>query len=192
MCIRDSTYSTISRFDLALPDYNKYLLIKPEDTKAWMWRGTALFNLQRTDEAMADFEKAHAMKMNVKAEERVSFEAEVIYWKALVMTRRQQYAEALELYNQSLALNPDRGETYGWRGIAHYNLKHYQAAIDDYTKAISMNPNDAPSYVNRAVAYYDIGPYKLSYADLNTAGQMKYPLDKDYFFKVMNAAQQQK
>ncbi len=188
---RANTYSTISKFDLALPDYNAYLKIKPEDTKAWMWRGTALFNLQRTDEAMADFEQAHALKMNVKAEERVFFEAEILYWKALVLTRRKQFAEALELYNQSVALNPDRSETYGWRGIAHYNLKHYPEAVDDYTKAISLNPKDGASYVNRAVAYFDMGQYKLSFADLNSAGQMRYPLDKDYFFKVMRAAEQQ-
>lgn len=185
---RANTYSTILKYDLALPDYNAYLLLKPDDTKAWMWRGIALFNLNRTDEAMVDFEKAHSLQMLVKPAERIHFEAEILYWKALVLTRRTQYAEALQLYNRSVELNPDRAETYSWRGITHYHLKHYPEAIADYTKAVSLNPKDASSFVNRAIVYNDIREYKLAFADLNTAGKLNYMLDKDFFFKVMKSA----
>lgn len=185
---RANTYSTIKKFDLALPDYNKYLPIKPDDAKAWMWRGTALFNLEKTDSAMADFEKAHSMKLFLKPEEQLAFEAEVIYWKGLVMNRERNYQAALNLFNQSVNLNPDRAETYSWRGIAHYNLKHLPEAIADYTTAINLNPNDAASFVNRAIAYNDTGKYKEAFADLNTVGKLNYPLNKDFFFKVMKSA----
>ncbi len=185
---RANTYSTVQKFDLALPDYNNYLPLKPDDAKAWMWRGTALFNLGKTEEAMADFEHAHLLKMNVKANERPAFEAEVIYWKGLVLVRKLEYEKALGLFNQSISMNPDRAETYGWRGIAHYHLKHLPEAIADYTKAIELNPNDAPSFVNRAIAYNDTGRYKEAFADLNAAGKMNYPLNKEFFFKVMKAA----
>ena len=186
---RANTYSTISKFDLALPDYDLYLKIKPEDTKAWMWRGTALFNLQKTDAAMADFEQAERLEMNVPEGERVFFKAEIVYWKALVLLRRQQFQQALELLNQSVSLNPQRAQTYAWRGIAHYNLKHLSEAAADYTQAISLNPADAASYVNRAVVYNEMGKYDEAFADLNTAGKMQYPLDKDFFFSVLAKTQ---
>lgn len=185
---RANTYSTVFRYKEALPDYDAYLQIKPNDTKAWMWRGIAYFNTGKTQEAKADFEKAAGMQSLLKQEEQVNFEAEIIYWKALILMRENKFNEALQLLNQSANLNPSRAETYSWRGIAYYNLKQYPEAIADYTKAIQMNPKDGASYVNRAVAYYDSGKYKLAFADLNSAGQMKYPLDKDYFFKVMHAA----
>jgi protein O-mannosyl-transferase len=185
---RANTLSTIKRYAEALPDYDKYLKIMPGDAKAWMWRGTALFNTDKTDEAMKDFEKSHSLKMKVKPEERVAFEAEVIYWKALVFERKGDHQGALDLFNQSINLNPNRAETYGWRGITHYNLKHLPEAIADYSKAIELNPQDAPSFVNRATAYNDQGRFKEAFADLNSAGRLNYPLNKEFFFKVMALA----
>ena len=182
---RANTYSTVNMFVEALPDYNKYLPIKPDDAKAWMWRGTAYFNLQKTDSAAADFQHAHQLKNNLPQAERQAFEAEIIYWEALVELRKTNYQQALDLFNRSVQLDPQRAQTYSWRGIAHYHLKHQEEAIADYNKSISLNPNDAASYVNRAIVYDELGRYDEAFADLNTAGKMNYPLNKEFFFKVM-------
>ncbi len=185
---RANTYSTIFRYAEALPDYHQYLQLKPDDTKAWMWRGIAYFNTQKTDLAMADFERSEGLEANLKEEEKQAFRAEILYWKSLVLIRREEYAPALALLNQSADLNPNRYETFSWRGIANYRMRNFAAAVADYSRAVTLNPNDAAAFMNRGVAYYEMGEYKKSFEDLNTAGRMKYPLDRPFFMKVMKAA----
>ncbi|HPS28102.1 MAG TPA: tetratricopeptide repeat protein, partial [Bacteroidales bacterium] len=109
---------------------------------------------------------------------------EVYYWLGLYYYKNEQYAVALENLDKSISLNQKKSDIYSWRGLARYKLKQLDGAIEDYSMAIQINSNDAAAYVNRSVAYFDKGNYTQAWEDINTAGRMRYPLDKPYFMKL--------
>jgi len=172
---RANSLSAVNKFADALPDYNKYLQLKPDDAKAYLWRGTALYNTGKVDEAMIDFDKCQQMTPN---------DYEIYFWKGLVYYKKDDFKTALDYFDKSISLKPAKGEVYSWRGLTRYKLKMIDDAIADYCQAISMDPKDAAAFVNRAIAYNDKGNYKQAWDDINTAGKMGFPLDKDFFMKL--------
>jgi protein O-mannosyl-transferase len=175
---RANAYSTLLNFEAALPDYNIYLTQKPDHAKAWQWRATAYFNTGKYDAAYNDI--MHCLAMTPADDE-------AWYWKGLILFRMEKFEESLEAFNKSEAMNPSRAELYSWRGLLKYNMKQYPASIADYTRAIEINANDAAAYVNRSVSLYETGDYRRAWDDINKAGQMGYPLDKNFFMKLQAA-----
>jgi len=170
-----NSLSALLRFEEALPFYNQYLQKKPGDANAVLKRGTAFVQLGRYKEALADLEKSKELKPD---------NYEVYYWLGLYYYKNEQYAVALENLDKSISLNQKKSDIYSWRGLARYKLKQLDGAIEDYSMAIQINSNDAAAYVNRSVAYFDKGNYTQAWEDINTAGRMRYPLDKPYFMKL--------
>jgi tetratricopeptide (TPR) repeat protein len=68
--------------------------------------------------------------------------------------------------------------------LAEYNLKLYDQAIADYTIALQKNSKDAPTFINRSTAYYEEKRYELAFKDYCSAGDLRYALNKEYFFKL--------
>ena len=64
--------------------------------------------------------------------------------------QQQNYAAAVQIFNQLIAHEPDRADHFGNRGLMHYNLKHYEQALADYNRALSINPEQDQVYNNRA------------------------------------------
>ncbi len=172
---RANTYSTLKKFDLSLEDYNKYLLLEPKHAKAYLWRGTAYTNLGKYSEAFKDFNKC----LELSPDDDNAF-----FWRGLAYYHMKDYKAAIIDLNTSLELNSKQIEPYSWRGLAKYNLKQYEESISDYTKAIELNPNDAASFVNRSISYNELKNYKQAFKDICSAGDMAYPLNKDYFMKL--------
>ncbi len=69
-----------------------------------------------------------------------------------------------------------------------YHLNMLQDAISDYTIAINKNAKDAPTFINRSKAYYDLKQYELAFKDYCSAGDLRYALNKTYFFELKKLA----
>ena len=172
---RANTYSTLKKFAESIPDYDKYLTLMPEDSKAWMWLGTAKTNVGKYDEAISVINKS--LTMNPK-------DSESYYWLGIAFSKKNDNQNAIVNFNKAIELNPEKAEYYSWRGLTNYALKKYEEGVADYTKAITMNPNDPAVFVNRSIAYNEMKMYKEAWEDINTAGKMKFPLDKNFFMKL--------
>lgn len=172
---RANTYSTLNKFDLALPDYNRYIELDPENAKAYLWRGIALSNLLRYNESLTDFNKCLEMTPN---------NDNAFYWRGITYYKLNDFKASVKDLTASLELNPQQSEPYSWRGLAYYNLKLYNESIGDYNKAIELNSRDAAAYVNRSLSYYELKNYSQAFKDICSAGDMGFPLNKDYFMKL--------
>jgi len=174
---RANTLSFLKQYQEALPDYNTYIQLKPDDEKAYLWRATALYNVKNYDAALKDIEVS--FRYNAQ-------NPEAYYWRGLIYYQQKKYKECIEDFNVAIRLNPKKSEIYTWRGLAFYYTKDYDKAITDYTKSIEINAKDAPAYVNRSIAYHELGRNKEAFEDINKAGQLGYPLDKNYFMKLLS------
>lgn len=81
-------------------------------------------------------------------------------------------AGALELSNQSIAINPSEASFFGLRASIHSRLRQYQPAFADIDKAISLEPKNAGWYVNRAEIYLVIGQFDRAFEDYARATQV--------------------
>jgi len=174
---RANSYSTLKKFDLSIPDYTTYLALNPDDEKAYLWRGTAELNLKKLDEALNDFNKAISMD---------PADDECYYWRGLLYNQKNDFQSAINDLSKSISMKPDKAELYSWRGLVYYNLRSYNNAIDDLSKAVIMNPQDAAAFVNRSHVYFDMKRYREAWADINAAGKLGFPLDKNYFLELQS------
>jgi tetratricopeptide (TPR) repeat protein len=174
---RANTLSTLNKFEESLPDYNAYLQIKPEDTKAYVWRAIANANLKRFDLAFADLKFA-LQKDNT--------DYEAWYWTGICHYNLVNYDSAIYNFDQSIQRKQDFYEVYAWKALALHKLKRFDEALQVFAHAISMNPADPANYVNRAITLYNMNRYDEALKDLQTAGEMQYPLNREFFMAVQN------
>ncbi len=73
--------------------------------------------------------------------------------------------DAIQLYNDCLALDPKYPYSYLNRGVTYYYLKDYEKAMADYNKAIELNPRYALALDNRASLWMDSGELEAALSD---------------------------
>jgi tetratricopeptide (TPR) repeat protein len=102
----------------------------------------------------------------------------------LLFYQKDDFNTALQHLDKAISMEDTKSDIYSWRGLVRYKLKMLDASIEDFNKAISMNPKDGAAFVNRSVSYNEKGNYNQAWEDINSAGKLGYPLDKDYFMKL--------
>lgn len=88
----------------------------------------------------------------------------------------KKYQEALQNFDQALAMNPRHERAYRMRGDLLRQLGEDQKAINDYSQAIKQNPDFSTTYINRGKAYEAVGDYRKAIADYTQAIEL-YPED---------------
>ncbi len=157
---RGNIYINQQKYELALADYNKAILLNPNLAGAYYNRGV-LYRLQeKYDLALADWNKAIKINPNL---------AQAYYNRGLLYHNQQKYELALADYNKAIDINPNYALAYNNRGNLYKNLQKYELALSDYSKAIKINPNDADAYYNRGVLYSDLQKYDLALSDYDKA-----------------------
>ena len=86
---------------------------------------------------------------------------------------KKNYQAAIEKYNESLKINPNRGATYYNRALCYENLENYSKAIEDYTEAITFNGSDLDAYNNRGCIYTKLKNYKKAITDFSKIISLK-------------------
>ena len=87
-------------------------------------------------------------------------------------SQRQDYARAIELFTQSLQLNP-APIYYGLRGDVNWRAGKLDDALSDYNNAIAMEPGAPDGYFGRARVYRDKGDKANALRDLQTFLDLK-------------------
>ena len=120
--------------DLAgsLEQCNKAISINPAKTKAYIVRTLIYINMADFTKAMADCDKVIQM-------EPKNFEAYAN--KAQIMYKQKKYADALNWFNQAMAINREY-IPYGETAMTHFALDQKQEAIQDLKKFLDFYPND--------------------------------------------------
>lgn len=99
----------------AIEDYNRYIVLHPKSSTAYLDRGRTLQKAGSLSDALADLDKSVALKADVSAAHAV---------RGLVLEKMGRNAEAFESYQKALELKPDNPRPKrawnscrpGWRG----------------------------------------------------------------------------
>ncbi|HBW57172.1 MAG TPA: hypothetical protein DEF27_04960 [Oscillatoriales bacterium UBA8482] len=104
---------------------------------------------------------------------------QAFYFQGLTLLDQGETWDAIDAFNQAIALNPNNPEAYFNRGIARTllaaNIGEPTRApnpIEDYTEAIRLNPGFADAYYNRALAYLKLRNKVNARSDFQKAAEL--------------------
>jgi serine/threonine-protein kinase len=84
---------------------------------------------------------------------------QVDYLKGELLTRKGEYQQAIELYNNCLIENPKHISSYLGLANAHAKEGNIETAENYYIKAIGMSPNNVKSIMRFGIFYFRNGNY---------------------------------
>lgn len=169
-------------YDRAIEDFDKVLVLEPDNVEALISRGDAFSQLGDSGRAMADLNRAVALAPNNPVVLLTRGQAEGRrnnlgaaardYQEALKNDPRNanalsnlaaldmlqgKFQDAVKNLDQAIAIENDNPLAYYNRGYANFALKQYVPAIADYSEAIKLDPRFGLAYNNRGLTRAIVG-----------------------------------
>ncbi|HEU5374690.1 MAG TPA: tetratricopeptide repeat protein [Ktedonobacteraceae bacterium] len=102
---------------------------------------------QRQDDALFDI----VLGIEQVVQELIDLRKTSSYWhgKGKVLSQLQRYEEAIQAYDQAIALNPSSLSAYYSKGDIFLKLQRYEEAIQVYDQAITISPSSLSAYYSK-------------------------------------------
>lgn len=164
-------------YDRAIEDFDKVLVLQPDNLDALIARGDSFSNLGDAGRAATDLNRAVALAPEfapaylvrglAEARRGNTARAKLDYWHTLKLDPRNvdalvnlgaldaqegRLTAAISNLDAAIAIDPQHTRAFYNRGYAWFALRRYDKAIDDYGSAIRLDPRLGLAYNNRALA----------------------------------------
>ncbi len=141
---RGFAYDRSGKYDLAIGDYEKAILIDPDDHVAYNSRGFVYGRTSHYKQAIADHERAIQLSPNYAvAYNNLGFAYSSI----------GKYDLAIEAQSTAIKLDPKYAIAFSNRGFAYSAIGKYDLAIEDLNTAIKLDGQYPKAYRTRGYAY---------------------------------------
>ncbi|CBN57474.1 MULTISPECIES: tetratricopeptide repeat protein [Kamptonema] len=140
----------------------------------WFYRGLALGNLGRNEEAIASYDKAIKIKPDYH---------QAWYKRGNALGDLGQFEEALASYDKTIEIKPDHQEAWFNRGWALRKLGRFEKAITSYDKAIEIKHDDHEAWFYRGYALDDLGRFEEAIASYDKAIEIKHDDHEAWFYR---------
>jgi tetratricopeptide (TPR) repeat protein len=148
------------RFEEALANYDKALVLDPGFIEALNNRGVVLEAMNRLEEALASYDRVLALSPDL---------ATVIRNRGNVLNALDRTDEALANYDRALALDPDDADACNGRGNVLKKLHRIREAEEMFRRAILLDPDSAEAHCNLGSLLIDLGKPDQAEANLRRA-----------------------
>ena len=118
------------------------------DAQGHAAHGQALARSGKTEEALAEFDKALALD---------PYNAQALYGRGLIYQGEKQHEEAIEDFTAAHGLTPQRADPLVARAISYLALDKVKEAAADLDEAVQADPNSAHAWSTRGLAYERLG-----------------------------------
>ncbi|MGK7933011.1 MAG: tetratricopeptide repeat protein [Microcystaceae cyanobacterium] len=132
----------------ALTTLNQVMKRQPDNEDAWFYRGNALGNLGRFDEAILSYDKAIEIKPDYH-------EAWNNRGNALFNLGRLD--EAILSYDKAIEIKPDYHQAWNNRGDTSKKLGRFKKTLSSFDKAIEFKLDDHQAWYNYGNALFNLG-----------------------------------
>ena len=126
----------------------------------------------RTEEALADYNSAIKLKPD----------GALYNSRAKLYFNLKKYPEAMENYNNAIAMDSTEGEFYVNRGAVWALTSQLDKALADFNTGLRIDPKQANGYKNRSLVYQTTGQWNLAIADIDAYLEM-HPEDADLWYE---------
>jgi protein O-GlcNAc transferase len=128
------------RFEPAQRRLEEALAREPGFLDAEAWRGVALLNLRRHEEAIACFDRVLSARPD---------DAGVLSNRATALFELERLDDALAAFDAVLAVDPGHAVSWNNRGNLLLKLKRHVEALESYDRALAAQPNFGEARLNR-------------------------------------------
>ena len=187
--------NSTERYEDLLTETEQAISIHPEFEKAWQYKGEALYNLGRSDDADESFEKAEIFspksisgifsKFDQREEEKVAAndqelknnpeDIDLLKKKGEALYSARRFDEAIEVYNQILKINTEDTDTWWKKGQALYSLDRFNEGRTAFDQALTINPKEE-IWEN----FFFILKYREQYEDLLSETEQAISSNPDF------------
>jgi tetratricopeptide (TPR) repeat protein len=122
-------------------------------------RAVAWYQLQRFEDAVADFSKS----LEISA--RPDFKYSAYLFRGVIHDRMGAFEIAVKDFSSAIELMPKNIQAYDARGDSYCFLRRYSLAFSDYNQAIALAPDNPRGYMSRGICYLNQGKRKLALSD---------------------------
>lgn len=197
-------YKKHGKYQEALSEYDKVLILKPKFVNALINRANVKSLLNNNNGAIADLNEAEKIdpsepeiyynRGNAENDIKLYKEAIVDFDKAISLSSHEDYylargnskkaiglyEEAIKDYSQAISIKSNFTDAYYNRANAKQKFSDFIGAIEDYDKAIKIEPTKIESYMNRGNAKIRLQKYQEAimdfdlYIKMNPANYLAY------------------
>jgi tetratricopeptide (TPR) repeat protein len=160
LLLRGRALASAGKLESACADFTEVLKLNGENGQALLHRAQVSFELNRLDEASADV--ADAISQNADP-------AELHYLCGLIALRQEQPAEAMEAFDQALAVNPVHPRALTQRGQLYLAQQDAESALRDFELAVKTYPDSAEAWCLRGEAKRLLGNTAEALEDFDEA-----------------------
>jgi tetratricopeptide (TPR) repeat protein len=118
------------------------------DAQRYATAGQALARSGKTDEALAEFERALALD---------PYNVQALYGRGLIYQGERKHRQAIEDFSAANGLKPQQIEPLLARADSYLALDKTKEAAADLDEAVQADPNSAPAWSARGVTYERLG-----------------------------------
>src|SRR6185295_7645879 len=130
-------YRHQKKYDQALADFNEVLKLNSKYELAWGNKGNIYFDLDRNDSAIANYNRALALKPEMW---------ETLANRGTAKAKTGDYHGAIKDLSESLVHFPTNTSSWQMRALTYFMMKDFEKSIADDRKVIVLDPRDDESY----------------------------------------------
>lgn len=162
-----------AEYNAALRDYDLLLLLYPEDTLLYLYRGQAKVALEQYEDAEADYMEAY---------QRDTSNVEVLNALGSLYFVMDLYDDALIYLHKSLKIKPKDLFAHYYRAYTYYQQRKYEAAMQDINICQAIDPKDIDSQRLKAIILLAQKKYKESIAIFEDLQKRNIDFQVDDFY----------
>jgi tetratricopeptide (TPR) repeat protein len=162
--MKGKIYAMTGADEKALSSYQTAIEVNPEFFEGFITLG--MFLAEKSDPMAEEYYRS-AMELN-------SMAVEPMYNLAIFYQNQQRLDDALDLYRQILALDPENATASFNQGYIHLEYRaQYDSAVYWFSEAIVRLPYYHQAFFNRGLAYESLGMQTEAIADYGQALRIK-------------------
>ena len=161
----------------ALDNYNKAIVLDPDNAEYWTNRGATYAKLGDPNNAVKNFNKAQEFDPNF---------ANLYLNRSVIFNNSGQWQNALNDITKYLELKPYHADMWYEKARLHQLFNDYQGFIDASNRAIQMDPNKALYHYQRANGLHAFKRLQEAKASLNRAMQLGVQPEQEVINKILN------
>jgi protein O-GlcNAc transferase len=166
----------LKKFDAAAGALAEYLKLNPADQAERFERASALMEIDRFDESLAELDRAETGSAPTP---------DGLKMRSDIYMRQQKWKQAGETLAQALQQSPKDPQLLEWLGHVEIELHDYPAAIQILTKSVANNPQAANPLRDLVNAFFQNGDYAATIAAMDRLAKLETPKPVSWFVRAI-------
>lgn len=154
----------------------EYLKLNHGDGSAHFDRASALLNLGRFDEALAELDRSGA---------GAAPSADTLKMRGEIYMQQKKWQEAGDALKQAIAMSPQDSELAEWIGHVDIELRDYPGAVRILEQAYAQNPQSADALRDLANAFFLTENYAAALDAMDRLAKLETPKPGSWFVRAI-------